>query len=200
MRCQLGLAYQEINRLDDAGDLFAAAYAADVDAEHARGQATALELLGLLEHRRARYDAAIERFAAALPLNSDPRAVGILWRHLGAAQVGAGEIDAAFQSLERARASLAELEPPDRYNEARTETIRAKAYLRQGRPGTALSSLTEALGLMRVERARGQETDIHVDLADVHVALGDRVEATLAARRALALYEVTRHVAGSGDP
>ncbi|ORT49028.1 tetratricopeptide repeat protein [Frankia sp. KB5] len=189
MRCQLGLAYQEINRLEDAGEQFAAAYAADVEAGHLRGQATARELLGLLEHRRARYDAAIELFTSALSLNGDPRAAGILWRHLGAAQLGAGRIDAAFRSLDRARASLAELEPPDRYNETRTETIRAKVYLRQGRPEAALASLMEALGLMRAERARVQEADIQVDLAEVHLALGAGAEAALAARRALALYE-----------
>jgi tetratricopeptide (TPR) repeat protein len=189
MRCQLGLAYQEINQLEDAGEQFTAAYAADVDAGHLRGQATARELLGLLEHRRARYDAAIELFTSALSLNGDPRAAGILWRHLGAAQLGAGRIDGAFQSLDRARASLAELEPPDRYNETRTETIRAKVLLRQGRPDAALATLTEALVLMRAERARVQEADIHADLAEVHLALGERVEAALAARRALALYE-----------
>jgi tetratricopeptide (TPR) repeat protein len=189
MRCQLGLAYQEINRLEDASEQFAAAYVADVEAGHPRGQATARELLGLLEYRRARYDAAIEMFTAALALNDDPRAVGILWRHLGAAQLGVGRIDEAVQSLNQSRASLAELEPSDRYNETRTETIRAKAYLRQGRPEAALSSLSEALGFMRAERARVQEADIHVTLTEVYVALGDRGEAALSARRALSLYE-----------
>jgi tetratricopeptide (TPR) repeat protein len=189
MRCQLGLAYQELNRLDDAGEQFAGAYTADIDAGHARGQATARELLGLLEYRRARYDAAMDFFTSALSLDGDPRAAGILWRHLGAAQLGAGRIDAALESLDQARASLAQLAPPDRYNETRTETVRAKAYLRQGRPEAAHASLTAALALMQAERARVQEADIHADLAEVQVVLGDRAEAASAARRALAIYE-----------
>lgn len=189
IRCQLGMGYQASRRLDDAGEQFAAAYAADLAADHRRGQATARELLGLLSHQRGQYDAAVELFSSALPLNDDPRAVGILWRHLGTAQLGAGRTDVALQALDQARASLAALTPPDRYNEARTETVRAKAYLRQGRPAEARPILTAALEVMRAERARVQEADVHAVLAEVHQATGDRVEAQAAARRALAMYE-----------
>ncbi|CAO5153079.1 NB-ARC domain-containing protein [Frankia sp. AiPs1] len=189
IRCQLGMAYQALERPDDAGEQFAAAYAADLAVDHRRGQATARELLGLLEHERERYDQAVESFSSALSLNDDPRAMGIVRRHLGAAHLGAGRIEVALAALDQAKASLAGLTPPDRYNEARVDMVRAQAYLAQGRPAEAHVILTVALAVMRAENARVQEAGVHALLAEVHQATGDRAEAQTAARRALALYE-----------
>jgi tetratricopeptide (TPR) repeat protein len=189
IRCQFGLVLQQVGSLDAAGAQYAAAFTADLAAGHGRGQATARELLGVLELEREHYDRAVDLLSSALSLNDDPRAVGIVRRQLGAAHLGAGRVGVALAALDQAKASLATLPVPDRYNEARVEMVRAQAYLTQGQPAEARVILTATLAVMRAAYAQEQEANIHALLAEVHLSIGDTAEAQTSARRALALYE-----------
>jgi tetratricopeptide (TPR) repeat protein len=181
MRCQLGFGYAELGRLDEAAEEFTRAGEADRSVGHVRGQATAVESLGLLQLRRSGAEelpnlAADASFAAkALDLltenltlnlgmaeeNDDDRAVALAWRHRGRALSAAGQHQEAIAHLVRARALIAAV--PDPYNEGRALTDLGQAHLRAGRNTEAASALREAVEVLgtdenRVERAVALET------------------------------------------
>lgn len=181
MRCQLGFGYMELGRLDEAAAEFAEARMADRSVGHVRGQATAVESLGLLQLLRSGAEdlpdlAADASFAVkALELltenltlnlrmaeeNDDDRAVALAWRHRGRALSAAGEHEEAIAHLMRARELIAAV--PDPYNEGRALTDLGRAFLRAGATAEAGPVLREAIDVLgtdenRVERAVAFET------------------------------------------
>lgn len=203
MRCQLGFGYLELGRWDDAADEFARARQADRLAGHVRGQATAVESLGLLRLRRSGAEElpdlaadaslvaeALELLTENLTLNltmaedsDDDRAVALAWRHRGRALSAAGTHEEAIAHLTRARELVAAV--PDPYNEGRALTDLGRAYLRAGRTAEAGSVLREAVEVFGtdenlVERAAALET-----LSVVAEREGDRAGAALWLRRAV---------------
>ncbi|MER7518729.1 tetratricopeptide repeat protein [Streptomyces sp. NPDC126499] len=160
MHAQLGFALLGLGRHDEAEEAFAAAAEADRRCGHRRGEATAIESLGLVRLAQGRYEQAADRFRVARDLAEDPRARALLQHHLGRALSGQGRHDEAAATLERAGELMAALPVPDPYNEARVLTSLGEAALAAGDPGRAAGILAEAARRMAVERVPVQEAAI----------------------------------------
>lgn len=160
MHTQLSFALVELMKYDEAETELMAAAEADRQAGHLRGQATAVESLGLLRLRQWRFAEAYGCFEQADELLGGiaegergyadlPRARALLQRHRGRAL--AGEPDRAVSELEQALAWFRV--GGDDYNLARTLTNLAEARLAQGRPAEAVIAIEEALVLLTRENA-----------------------------------------------
>ncbi|MFF2652156.1 tetratricopeptide repeat protein [Streptomyces sp. NPDC058045] len=126
-------------------------------AAHHRGEASAVELRGLLCLRRWQYDQAYEHFTTAEEIygrigdgdegTADlPRALALTLRHRGRALRGMQRPVESRELLEEARRRLAAL--PDPYNEARALTDLAETLLDSGEFRAALARITEAESLL----------------------------------------------------
>ncbi|KUJ68384.1 hypothetical protein ACZ90_19105 [Streptomyces albus subsp. albus] len=170
IRTQLAFALMGLGRYEDAERELRAASAADQAAGHFRGQATAVESLGLLRLKQWRWDEAAELFAAARGLLGRigpgqegapdvPRATALLEHHIGRALRGRGRYEEAFEQLRRARVAFAGLAERDRYNEARVLMSLAETQLAAQRPAAARGTLEEALTVLASEGAALQRAD-----------------------------------------
>ncbi|WP_075902575.1 tetratricopeptide repeat protein [Actinomadura sp. CNU-125] len=191
MHCQLGFAYAELGRADDAAAEFEAALGADREIGHVRGEATAVESLGLLALRRSgaeepsletsdreQAERAHELLTDNLRLNlrmsesDDDRAVALAWRHLGRASSARGDHAEAAGQLARAAELLAAL--PDPYNEGKTLTDLGRARLRAGRPGAASDPLRRALDLLGEREFPAERAAVLLTLGVAAARDGDR--------------------------
>lgn len=188
LRCQLGIAYVERNRFDDARHEFTQALEADRAAGHRRGQATAWEQLGGLDESMGRFDEAVTAFSMALSISEDERAKAINWHRLGRVHLATEDMTEADQAFHRSLDLLAGLDPPDPYNVARVRTSRGEREIRLGHGVEARALLVAALAVMVRERAALQEARIRHLLAETYLLLDDRVAARHEARQALAGY------------
>ncbi|POM22965.1 Regulatory protein AfsR [Actinomadura rubteroloni] len=206
VRCQLGFAYLELDRPDDAAAAFTAARAADRAAGHARGEATAVESLGLLQLRRCgaeeppalaatRPDLAAEALDLLtdnLRLNlamseaaDDDRAVALAWRHRGRALGATGDHDAAVAHLRRAHDLLTAL--GDTYNAGKALGDLGQAQVRAGRSDEARAALDAALELLPAERHAAERATVLETLSALAERDGDRAAAVAALEAALEL-------------
>lgn len=176
MHAQLGFALKGLGRLDEAEQAFTAAAEADRRCGHRRGEATAVESLGLVRLEQGRYEEAEACFLAAETLTDDPRARALLAHHRGRALSGRGEHARAAATLEQAGRLMAELPVPDTYNQARVLTSLGQAALAAGDRERAAHVLAEAAERMRQEKAPVQDAAI--------AELRARAAATIAERRA----------------
>lgn len=207
MRCQLGFCYLELNRLDDAAAEFTEASRAERSVGHVRGQATAVESLGLLELRRSGAEilpalTARGEFAArALDLltenltlnlqmseeNDDDRAVALSWRHRGRALSATGNHDDAIAHLTRARELIAAV--PDPYNEGRALADLGQAYLRAGRTAEAVPVLREAVDVLGTDENRVERAVVFETLSAAAERDDDRAAAASWLERALEVLD-----------
>ncbi|MCX2183085.1 tetratricopeptide repeat protein [Streptomyces sp. SKN60] len=157
MHAQLGFALKGLGRLDEAEQAFTAAAEADRRCGHRRGEATAVESLGLVRLEQRRYEEAEACFLAAEALTDDPRARALLAHHRGRALSGRGEHARAAATLEQAGRLMTELPVPDTYNQARVLTSLGQAALAAGDRERAADVLAEAAGRMRQEKAPVQD-------------------------------------------
>ncbi|MFD5325892.1 tetratricopeptide repeat protein [Streptomyces sp. NPDC127092] len=160
MHAQLGFALLGLGRHGEAEEAFVSAAEADRRCGHRRGEATAVESLGLVRLAQGRPEEAAECFRAARELTEDPRARALLEHHLGRALSGQGRHEEAAATLERAARLLAELPVPDTYNQARVLTSLGQAALAAGNRGRAAAILAEAAERMAREQAPVQDADI----------------------------------------
>jgi tetratricopeptide (TPR) repeat protein len=188
MRCQLGIAYVERKRFDDARSQFTQALEADRAAGHQRGEATAWEQLGALDESAGRFDDALAAFTTALSLTEDNRANAINWHRLGRVHLATGHLAEADQAFRRSLDLLAALEPPDPYNVARVRTSLGEKEIRLAHGAEARELLAAALPVMMSERAALQEAKIRHLLAEAYLLLDDRVAARVEARQAFSVY------------
>ncbi|MFI9162679.1 tetratricopeptide repeat protein [Kitasatospora aureofaciens] len=163
MHGQLALALVELQEYPEAErQLLLAAEAEEKDG-HLRGQATAVESLGLLRLRQWRYTEALDCFDRAVGLldgigpdgdgSADlPRARALLSRHRGRALRGLGRFDRARAALEEAVAFFRGTD--EGYNTARALTDLAQALIEQGHGAQALPLLDEAGTLLERQGAR----------------------------------------------
>ncbi|MEU8759082.1 AAA family ATPase [Streptomyces sp. NPDC048659] len=172
MRAQLGFALLGLGRHAEAEAEFEAAAGADRRCGHRRGEATAVESLGLVRLAQGRFAEAADSFRAARALAEDPRAQALLVHHLGRALSGQGRHAEAADTLERARTLLAEL--PDPYNEARALTSLGEAALAAGDRERAAARLAEAAERMARERVPVQEAAIAALRAKAAATPGER--------------------------
>jgi tetratricopeptide (TPR) repeat protein len=207
MRCQLGFGYMELGWLDEAAAEFAEAREADRSVGHVRGQATAVESLGLLQLRRSGAEelpdlAADPSFAAkALELltenltlnlrmaeeNDDDRAVALAWRHRGRALSAADDHQEAIAHLVRARELIAAV--PDPYNEGRALTDLGRAYLRAGLVAEAGPVLREAIDVLGTDENRAERAVALEALSVAAEREGDRDGAVSCLTRALEVLD-----------
>lgn len=207
MRCQLGFAYLELGRWEDAAEEFARARRADRSAGHVRGQATAVESLGLLRLRQSGAEElpgltagaslaaeALELLTENLKLNltmaedgDDDRAVALAWRHRGRALSATGAHEEAIAHLTRARELIAAV--PDPYNEGRALTDLGQACLRAGRTADAGAVLREAVEVFGADENLAERAVALETLSVVAEREGDRAGAASWLERAIHLLD-----------
>lgn len=159
---QLGHCLGELRQWEQAEGAVRAAVSCERAAGHVRGEASSVEMLGLLCLYQWRYPDAYERFAEAERVYGRigpgeegaqdlPRALALIQRHQGRALRGAGDLTEAVTRLEAARDFFAERS--EAYNLARTLTDLAETLHDAGDDGAALTKIAEAERLLTPELA-----------------------------------------------
>ncbi|MFH8985569.1 ATP-binding protein [Streptomyces varsoviensis] len=200
MRTQLAFAYMGRGQLPDAARELADAAAADERAGHRRGQATAVESLGLVRLRQWRYEDAEECFRQAKDIlraiepgedgeQDVPRGLALLEHHIGRALRGQGRHADAVLQLRYALTQFHDLPQRDRYNEARVRMSLGETLLGAGEPAAARTPLDEALAVLDSEGAALQQADAAELRAACARALSDRADEARHLRVARGLYE-----------
>lgn len=162
LQVQLAHTLTELARHEEAETAALAAAANERAAGHARGHASAVELLGLLRLRQWRYDEAYACFDEAGRIYDTigpggegeadlPRARALLERHRGRALRGLGDRDGARSHLTVALRFFRDTR--EAYNTARTLTDLAETSLDGGDPAGALPLIDEAVTALAAERA-----------------------------------------------
>ncbi len=163
---QLAHCLGETGRPEQAARAARAAVTYERAAGHLRGEASAVELLGLLSLNRWAYEEAYERFAEAETvyrrIRPDqegaadlPRALALIERHRGRALRGMGRLDESRRCLSNAVDFFAGRTgaPPEAYNQARALTDLAETLHEAGDETAALAAITEAEALLPADAA-----------------------------------------------
>ncbi len=190
MRVQLGLAYRQLGRHQEARAQFSRALALDRAEGHRVGEATALEQLGLADLTMGQTSHAIAAFAGARDIFTElgvARGVAMMTCHIGEANRDAGRYQEAIGDLTEARRLSAAI--PDPYNEARALTSLGQTCLRAGRPADAAAPLHAALDIMEQIGSRYEQARIHTALAHLAGQVGDTARARGHLEAALAVYD-----------
>jgi tetratricopeptide (TPR) repeat protein len=190
MRVQLGTAFRNLGRAQEARQEFITALSLDRRAGHPVGEATALEQIALVDMSHRRIDEAIQGFTEAQAIHRQadrPRGVAMTMRHIGEAHREAERYTDALRFLTEAHRLFAAL--PDPYMEARTLTSLAQTYLLVGRPQDAVDPLTSALAIMTRLGSRYEQARIERYLGAAAIQLGDLPTARRHVRLAVAGFE-----------
>lgn len=158
---QLAHCLGELGRWEQAGRAARAAVACERAAEHLRGEASSVELLGLLSLNRWLYEEALERFVEAEHIYRRiapgqegaadvPRALALAERHQGRALRGLGRLDESRRRLEGAVDFFAGTgeRPGEAYNQARALTDLAETLHDSGDDAAALTRIAAAEALL----------------------------------------------------
>ncbi|MGW7619229.1 ATP-binding protein [Streptomyces antimycoticus] len=159
---QLGHCLGELRLWNEADRAVHTAAACERAAGHLRGEASSVEMLGLLKLNDWRYDAAYERFVEAECIyrriapgqegaEDLPRALALAERHQGRALRGLGRLEESRVRLEIARDFFAER--GEAYNQARALTDLAETLHDAGDHAGALTKIAEAERLLNPEKA-----------------------------------------------
>ncbi|MFJ9381277.1 tetratricopeptide repeat protein [Streptomyces sp. NPDC101455] len=162
LHAQLAHGLMELRRWDEAEPEALAAARDERAGGHVRGQASAVEFLGLLRLRQWRFDEAYTAFGEAYRILDGigpadegaadlPRARALLERHRGRALRGLGRQDEAVERLDRALAFFRA--SGEAYNTARTLTDLAETRLNGGEFTAARALIDEATAALRDEKA-----------------------------------------------
>ncbi|WP_327400023.1 tetratricopeptide repeat protein [Streptomyces sp. NBC_01288] len=162
LHAQLAHSLMELRRWDEAEPEALAAARDERAGSHVRGQASAVEFLGLLRLRQWRFDEAYAAFDEAHDILDGigpadegaadlPRARALLERHRGRALRGLGRQDEAVERLDRALAFFRA--GGEAYNTARTLTDLAETRLNSGEFTAARALIDEATAALRDEKA-----------------------------------------------
>ncbi len=202
MRTQLAFAYMGRGQLGEAARELTEAAAADERAGHRRGQATAVESLGLVRLRQWRYEEAEESFRQAQAIlrgiapgeageQDVPRALALLEHHIGRALRGQGRHADSVIQLRYALGQFHALRERDHYNEARVRMSLGETLLTAGEPAAARTPLDEALATLESEGAVLQQADAAELRAACAKALRDAADEARHLRLARGLYETS---------
>ncbi|MGA5067812.1 ATP-binding protein [Streptomyces exfoliatus] len=158
---QLAHCLGELGRWEQANRAARAAVTYERAAGHLRGEASAVELLGLLSLNRWLYEEAYDRFAEAESLYRRitagqegaadlPRALALAERHQGRALRGLGRLEESRRCLENAVDFFAGRTgaSPEAYNQARALTDLAETLHDEGDDTAALTRIAEAEALL----------------------------------------------------
>ncbi|MFJ8753915.1 ATP-binding protein [Streptomyces sp. NPDC102441] len=154
---QLGHCLGELGRPEEADREADSAVRAEREAGHLRGEASSVELRGLLSLHRWLYGSAYERFVEAehiygrIPAGQEgaddlPRAYALARRHQGRALRGMGRLDESRRLLEGATEFFAGR--GEAYNQARALTDLAETLHDAGENPEALTRISEAERLL----------------------------------------------------
>ncbi|MFE4692132.1 ATP-binding protein [Streptomyces sp. NPDC056749] len=163
---QLAHCLGELGRWEQANRAARAAVRHERAAEHLRGEASSVELLGLLSLNRWLYEEAYERFAEAEGIyrritsgqedKADlPRSLALVERHQGRALRGMGQLDESRRCLTSAVDFFAGTDerPAEAYNHARALTDLAETLHAIGDDAEALKKIAEAEALLTPQAA-----------------------------------------------
>ncbi|MFE9722408.1 tetratricopeptide repeat protein [Streptomyces sp. NPDC005794] len=159
-----------LGRADDAEEALRAAANADEALGHHRGQASAVEALGLLRLKQWKYPEAQRCFEEAREILSRmgqgddgwrdrPRALALLVHHIGRAQGRQQRFADAAGHLNDALAQFRALPGGDRYNEGRVYMSLGETHLDAGDTALARVCLDKAMASMDIEGAGLQLAD-----------------------------------------
>ncbi|WP_308310977.1 tetratricopeptide repeat protein [Streptomyces sp. GbtcB6] len=201
MWTQLAFGYMGEGRADDAAAALANARAADRACGHHRGEATAVEVLGLLHLKRWEFPAAQRCFEEAQGIlrrigpgedgrEDLPRATALLEHHIGRALTKQRRFDEAVVRLNDALARFRRLpDGGDPYNAARVYMSLGDAHLDAGDAQQARVCLDEAVKAMTEAGAGLQLADALDVRSQCHRRLGHGAEEAADLRAAAACYE-----------
>ncbi|MHB9858917.1 NB-ARC domain-containing protein [Streptomyces sp. YIM S03343] len=171
MLVQLAFAYMGVGSAREAESALTEAAAADQACAHHRGQASAVEALGLLRLKQWRYAEARQCFEEARevlarigehdPGREDvPRATALLENHIGRAEARQGHREAALTRLNSALALFRRLPGGgDPYNEGRVYMSLGEAHLDAGDLEQSRVCLDKAVDVMTATGAGLQLAD-----------------------------------------
>ncbi|MER6328288.1 NB-ARC domain-containing protein [Streptomyces sp. NPDC001034] len=209
MLVQLAFAYMGVGEADKAEEALEQAVAADEACGHPRGQASALEALGLLRLKLWRHDEARQGFEEAQRIlgriregdegwRDVPRATALLAHHIGRVLAREGRFPAAYERLNDALVRFRTLpDGADTYNEGRVYMSLGEAHLGAGDPELALVCLDKAVGIMTAEGAGLQLADVLEQRAECHDRSGHPARAAEDLRAAAAYYEEQGNAVGT---
>ncbi|MGW0821003.1 NB-ARC domain-containing protein [Streptomyces sp. NPDC002845] len=201
MLVQLAFGHMGMGRVDDAEAALREAMAADEACGHHRGQASAVEALGLLRLKQWRYPEAQERFEEAREIwervgpgddgwRDRPRALALLEHHIGRAQGRQRHFAAAFSRLNDALVQFRTLpDGGDRYNEGRVYMSLGETHLDAGDTDVARVCLDKAIAAMDTAGAGLQLGDAAELRARCHRVSDRPTEEAEDLRTAAACYE-----------
>ncbi|QHA09907.1 XRE family transcriptional regulator [Streptomyces broussonetiae] len=201
MWTQLAFGYMGAGRASAAADALAQARAADRGCGHHRGEATAVEALGLLRLKQWEFAAAQRCFEEAQEVlrrigpGEDgwadvPRATALLAHHIGRAQTKQRQFPAAVARLNDALAQFRRLPGGgDTYNAGRVYMSLGDAHLDAGDAEQARVCLDEAVMAMTEAGAGLQLADAVEARARCHRLSGRPAEEAQDLRTAAARYE-----------
>ncbi|MFF6980322.1 NB-ARC domain-containing protein [Streptomyces sp. NPDC008343] len=201
MLVQLAFGYMGAGRADDAEEALAQAVGADEACSHHRGQASAVEALGLLHLKRWRYAEAQQCFEEAREIlgrirerddgwEDLPRATALLEHHIGRAQTKQRHFEAALTRLNDALVRFRTLpDGRDAYNEGRVYMSLGELHLDAGDADLARVSLDKAVKAMETAGAGLQLADVFESRARCHRVSDRPAEAAEDLRTAAVHYE-----------
>ncbi|MFS8201883.1 tetratricopeptide repeat protein [Streptomyces sp. CWNU-52B] len=207
MAVQLAFGHMELGRAADAEAALVRARAADQACGHHRGEATAVEVLGLLRLRQWEFGAAQRCFEEAQEIlgrigpgedgwEDVPRATALLEHHIGRARTKQGQSTAAVARLNDALAQFRRLPGGDPYNEGRVYMSLGDAHLAAGDVELARVCLDEAVEAMTEAGAGLQLADAVLARARCHRSAGLPAQEAEDLRTAEACFEENRDSTG----
>ncbi|MFI1365042.1 NB-ARC domain-containing protein [Streptomyces griseochromogenes] len=200
MWTQLAFGYMGAEQMDKAADALRQAREADRACGHHRGEATAVEALGLLRLKQWEFVAAQRCFEEAQEIlcrigpgedgRADvPRATALLEHHIGRARTRQGHFADAVARLNDALAQFRRLPGGDPYNAGRVYMSLGDAHLGASDAELARVCLDEAVKTVTEAGAGLQLADALEARAECHRRSGRRAEEAEDLRAAAACYE-----------
>ncbi|MCP2269425.1 putative ATPase [Actinokineospora diospyrosa] len=178
LRCQLGRAYLDLHRFDDAERECRIAQELAQRTGHQRNESVALNQLGMAEEGQGDVDAAIAWYRKSLAIEEElgiARGVALRYRRIGEALLGANRLAEAAVELKTASVKLAAVS--DWMNQAKVDVALARIEAADGAFDTAARRIEEALALLRGSGSATYQVTALLALGEVREQQGDRTAA-----------------------
>ncbi|MER6664935.1 tetratricopeptide repeat protein [Amycolatopsis japonica] len=193
MHVQLGYAYLNTEKFEDARRQFSASLEVSRTIKDEDGEATAWEHLGIVAQSTGDHRHALEHFTRALRLTEKTgqrRGTVLQLRRVGEANAALGRTQEAIDHLERSAAEA--LAIGDVVLHARAQTRLGKAHLTLGRHGEASRLLEEAAATLNRAGADPYRAEALEVLAESRLREGETHAARAHLRQALKIYRASR--------
>lgn len=193
MHIQLGYAYLNTERYEDARRQFSASLKAALEIRDTGGQATAWEHLGVVAQSTGDHQHALEYFTRALRLaeqTGQRRGVALHLRRIGEACAALGRTQDAIGYLERSAAEALAID--DVVLHARAQMRIGNLHLATGRTGDASRLVEEAATALNRSGADPYYAEALEILAECRLREGDTHAARGHLRQALDIYRKSR--------